>query len=195
MLNGGMSRIPQPGDRRVGQRPESVQRKPDSQAARPEESAAPQPAAQRVKPAPAKSVATGKRPVNVILAILLILALGVIGWLVAPKLTGGLEFDTDKYQAVAVSDGQIYFGKVTPVDADHIRLTDAYYLQAEMTETTAATEETAPAQPGNVRLIKLSNKIYGPEDGIVLSKSQIVSYENLASDGQVAEWLKENSGN
>ncbi len=105
-----------------------------------------------------------------------------------------MVINSSKYQAVSIVDGQIYFGKLSVVNDDYVKLTNAYYLQAQPPKDTTETDDEAPAAEQNdVKLIKLANKIYGPENEIVIAKSQIVSYENLKSDGQVAKWLKENA--
>lgn len=192
MDEGRPFRVSQSTGGRVSGRPESMRRQPEKP--QPPVSAEPKttpPVATRTQ---AKTRQDKSRkwfvwPI-IIVAICLVL---VAGWLAWTNLRGaGSIAGSGKYQAVTVTDGQIYFGKLSVVDKQHVKLTNAYYLQAEVGETATENSDQSTDQ-NNVKLIKLGNKIYGPDDEIVIAKSQVVSYENLNPSGQVAEWLKDNS--
>lgn len=129
-------------------------------------------------------------PLIVVAIILALLA----GWWAWSNLRGGVAIDDSKYQAVSITDGQVYFGKLSMLNDEYVKLSNAYYLQAQVGEG-ASSEETAEAgsDQNSVKLIKLSNKIYGPEDEIIIPKSQVMSFENLKPDGQVAQWLDKNA--
>lgn len=60
----------------------------------------------------------------------------------------------DKYQAVFLADGQIYFGKLSGINHKYLKMTDVYYLQ---TNKQAATQESGEAQP-QPELIKLGSE-------------------------------------
>ena len=89
----------------------------------------------------------------------------------------------DRYQAVFLSDGQIYFGKVTDVQAEYLVLEDIYYLQVEQ-QVQPEREGEAAAQP-KVSLAKLGSELHGPEDQMFISRLQVLFWENLKTDGQV----------
>ncbi len=190
MIDGIPSRVPQSPDKRAVPRAEPVRRQPELQRQPVPVEPSP-PVLQKASPAPKRS----KKPIWASIIVVIALVLGLAGWYFWNQMNGATAtVDSDKYQAVSMSDGQIYFGKLSFVDKEYAKLTDAYYLQAEVGEVAGAEEaEVAQQANGNVRLIKLSNKIYGPEDGIIISKSHIISYENLSPGGQVADWLEENS--
>lgn len=41
-----------------------------------------------------------------------------------------------------------------------------------------------------MQLIKLGDEIHGPEDEMILSKDQVLFYENLKTDGKVAQSIE-----
>ena len=84
-------------------------------------------------------------------------------------------------------NGQIYFGKLSPVGDSRYKLTNVYYLQADATTETEG--ETANAANNN-QLIKLSNAIYGPEDEMIISKDQVLYFQNLQDGGRAAQLIK-----
>jgi len=117
----------------------------------------------------------------------------VTGWFVWSNMTsGGPGIDSSKYQAVFFTNGQVYFGKLQASGGDYIKLTDIYYLQSQQAggnEESGNPQETATDQ-SNVQLIKLGDEIHGPEDEMIISKSQVLFYENLKPDGKVAQSIK-----
>ena len=98
----------------------------------------------------------------------------------------------DQYQAVFLSDGQIYFGKVTDVQAEYLVLEDIYYLQVEQRvqpERDAANQDAA-VEP-KVTLAKLGGELHGPEDQMFISRLQVLFWENLKTEGQVTTAITE----
>lgn len=103
---------------------------------------------------------------------------------------------TDQYQAVFLSDGQIYFGKVTDVTAEYMVLEDIYYLQVEQ-QVQPERDQEQQAQP-RVSLAKLGNELHGPEDQMFISRLQVLFWENLKTEGQVTKAITDyvnNGGN
>lgn len=129
-----------------------------------------------------------KQVVLWVLAGILFLALASAGvWFAAShaeKQNTGI--DTGKYQAVFLSNGQHYFGKLSRMNDEYFKLTDVYYLEqkgGDTEKTNANTQNTT-----EVELRKLGEKeIHGPEDTMIISKQQILLYENLTDKGQVVK--------
>lgn len=104
----------------------------------------------------------------------------------------------DRYQAVFLSNGQVYFGKLTLVNDQYVKLSDIYYLEvgqnlqqtAETTEKKEGEAAVAGAQT-DPRLIKLGQEIHGPEDEMILNKDQVLFWENLKQDGTLSKTIKE----
>lgn len=130
-----------------------------------------------------------KLPLIIIAAILLLAIVGWFGW---SKMNAHSAIDSSKYQAVFFTNGQVYFGKLKPLSGEHMRLTDVYYLQTQ-TGSEANTEELqkAATDQNNVQLIKLGDEIHGPEDEMIISKEQMLFYENLKPAGKVAQSIEQ----
>ena len=92
--------------------------------------------------------------------------------------------DSDKYQAVFLSDGQIYFGKLSNVDQQYAVLEDIYYLQVQ---NNSQVQQAEAQQAPQIQLVKLGNEIHGPEDEMIINADQILFWENLKDEGQVAD--------
>jgi hypothetical protein len=186
-MDGGPFRTQQPADRRVVSRPEPIQRQPEApQPVHEAPKAVQQPAA--VHHAPKTKKPTKKR-FTLPIILVSIVVLGALAWFAWSKLNpAGPAVDSGKYQAVFFTNGQVYFGKLQLAGSDYMKLTEIYYLQTQAGETTAANnpQETTNDQ-SNVQLIKLGDEIHGPEDQMVISKDQVLFYENLKSDGKVAQ--------
>ena len=100
--------------------------------------------------------------------------------------------DGSKYQAVFLSNGQVYFGKLQAFNNESVKLTDIYYLQGDQTSSNTSDSKNPPTtaiESTNVKLIKLGSEIHGPMDEMVLVKDQILFYENLKSDSKVAQTI------
>lgn len=94
----------------------------------------------------------------------------------------------DQYQAVFLTNGQVYFGKLEQVNSDFVRLTDIYYLQVRQQVQPEQVEPgQAAAQQQEISLTKLGNELHGPEDEMFVTFDKIVFWENLKSSGQVSE--------
>ena len=94
---------------------------------------------------------------------------------------------TDKYQAVFLSNGQVYFGKVAALSRSNIVLRDVFYLTQNSSDTTANASSNT-----DYTLVKLGcQQIHYPEDQMVVSRDQITFWENLNNDGKVVKSINE----
>lgn len=121
---------------------------------------------------------------------LLVLALaGLLGW---TYLRGATVpgVDSNKYQAVFLTNGQVYFGKLKGMGGGYYKLTNIFYLQASGTEQKSDNpQETTQSENSNVQLIKLGNEVHGPEDSMIVGKEQVLFFENLKADGKVSSTI------
>ncbi|QHN43285.1 hypothetical protein GII36_05560 [Candidatus Mycosynbacter amalyticus] len=136
-----------------------------------------------------------------IITVLLVIALLVTAWFAwfKPGGTGSPAIDSDKYQAVFFTNGQVYFGKLQTLNGEYLKLTDIYYLQSQQTATQDQSnpQQTTDKQnqdQSKVQLIKLGDEIHGPEDAMVISKDQVLFYENIKPDGKVAQSIDQYKG-
>lgn len=98
----------------------------------------------------------------------------------------GSGIEKNKYQAVFLSNGQVYFGKLNMTGNKTATLDDIYYLQVEQVQP--KTDETT--SNNKLTLIKLGNEIHSPEDKMYINTDQILFIENLKDEGKVAQAIK-----
>jgi hypothetical protein len=117
-------------------------------------------------------------------AIVLILLAGIIAWvfMLNPTLV-----KKNQYQAVFLTNGQVYFGKLESGGPQFIRLKDVYYLQT--TQDLQKTDEAKAADTSNQTqtLIRLGKEIHGPDNEMLISRSQVLFFENISNDGTVGK--------
>jgi hypothetical protein len=128
--------------------------------------------------------------VSIIVGIVILVAIIVLaGWFIYGSSTGS-NIEGDKYQAVFLTDGQVYFGKLHTLNSEYMKLTNIYYLQTKATPTSNPQQTTSQAAT-NVQLVKLGNEIHGPEDEMIISKRQIMFFENLKNTGKVSTLIEQ----
>ncbi len=89
------------------------------------------------------------------------------------------------YQAVFLTNGQVYFGKVTSsLTGQFVDLEDVYYLQV------AQANETDPAAQQGTSLVKLGSEMHGPENDMQVNRDQILFVEQLRVDSKIVEAIK-----
>ena len=99
--------------------------------------------------------------------------------------------DKDGYQAVFLNNGQVYFGKLQSADSEYLKLSDVWYLRASETSSADSSKiQQSSSDSTNATIIKLGNEIHGPKDAMLISKDQVLFYENLKDDGKVVKAIK-----
>ncbi len=101
--------------------------------------------------------------------------------------TSSTDIETDKYQAVFMTNGQVYFGKLADINKSYADLTDVYYLQVQQAVQPAAETD----QKSQVSLTKLGSELHGPTDKMHISRDQILFWENLKSDSTVVKAIND----
>lgn len=89
-----------------------------------------------------------------------------------------------RYQAVFLSNGQVYFGKIINLNSQYVRLANVYYL----------TQGTSTDKNSNAdySLVKLGcQQIHDPTDQMVINRSQVTFWENLESSGKVVTTIQQ----
>jgi len=114
------------------------------------------------------------------LGLLLVLAAALLG--AAWKL-GWLPIGDNTYQAVFLTNNQVYFGKLSKQHSQYPILTDIYYLRV--------TQPLQPSQPNpNINLVKLGDELHGPADRMEINRDQILFVEDLKDNSQVVQAIK-----
>jgi hypothetical protein len=140
----------------------------------------------------------GKGVLGKILAVLLIvLSIAIISAMTIRgmgSISNNSAVKDKQYQAVFLTNGQVYFGKVSRVTGDYIKLASVYYLQVQQTvqpTDKAKTTSTDSSAQQQVSLAKLGGELHGPEDAMYINRSQVLFWENLKNDGKVVKAIKE----
>ena len=192
MLDGGPSRLAQAAaGRRAAYRSEPARYQPEeppqSQPQPPVEKAAePEKAPRRQRSATKQS--GGSLWFRWIVTILLVVLVGIAGWWAYSR-QQNVDFliEEDKFQAVFLSNGQVYFGRLSAVNDRYMQLTNVFYLERQITAGAEAEATTEPSgNDNNFQLLKYSDVLYGSDDLMVISRDDIIRYENLNPNGVIA---------
>lgn len=184
MLNDGPQRTSRPAEKRAVSRAEAAQPQPIEEPRSPGYRHTP------YVPEPEKTYKRFLLPAIVAIVVIIIVATGLFMWSSMNRGASGAvgtAIDSSKYQAVFFTNGQVYFGKLKSFDAEYLKLTEVFYLQTNGTDGSSNNpQQTAGNDANNVQLIKLGNEIHGPQDEMIISKDQMLFFENLKDDGKVA---------
>jgi len=131
-----------------------------------------------------------KRFLIIGLIIAAVIALGAAGWWAYNQFMSPDGVKKNQYQAIFLTNGQVYFGKLGNVSANYIDLTDIYYLQVQQSVQPADKKDENP----QVSLAKLGSELHGPEDQMKISRDQVLFWENLKDNSKVVEAIKKNQG-
>lgn len=129
----------------------------------------------------------------VVVAILIVAALAFWGW---KQMAGGASgfIKGNQYQALFLTNGQVYFGKLSNVDDTYVKLSDIYYLQVQQTVQPDANKNANNNNSNpQVSLAKLGSELHGPEDTMLVNRDQVLFWENIKDDGKVVQAIKDNT--
>lgn len=130
----------------------------------------------------------GKKTLVLVLVAVasIVLILGGLGlW---KLLAGDSGVKKDQYQAVFLTNDQVYFGKLARINSKYIEMTDIYYLQVQQDVQPAKDSEDQP----QVSLAKLGDELHGPEDKMTINREQVLFWENLKNDSKVVQAINQN---
>jgi hypothetical protein len=95
---------------------------------------------------------------------------------------------SDKYQAVFLTNGQVYFGNIKTIGKDYIQLDNIFYL----TQNTQTDKSGNVTSNGNYTLVKLGcQQIHDPFDQMIISRDQVSFWENLQDGGKVVKSIQQ----
>ena len=115
--------------------------------------------------------------------VVILLAAGGLVWWQGQNLAG---FEKD-WQAVFLTNGQVYFGKVVKSNQAEVIVEDIYYLQVtQPLQQTAEGEKKANPQ-NELSLVKLGSELHGPTDAMHINRDQILFIEDLKDDSSVTQ--------
>jgi hypothetical protein len=91
------------------------------------------------------------------------------------------QVDKNRFQAVFINGGQVYFGKITKFTETTMKLEDIYYLK------TGSVDKSGNPTTTDASLVKLGNELHAPEDVMFIERKNLLFWENLKNEGQVAK--------
>jgi hypothetical protein len=123
---------------------------------------------------------------RILLGLLIGLLLGGLAWFVLlwvrPEDPFAGAVDTDRWQAVFLSNGQVYFGHLRVASDEFYELREAFYIRES-----PPTEE---GQPPTREVKALSSEFHQPENRMLIRKDEVLFVENLRPDSDVAEAIE-----
>lgn len=85
--------------------------------------------------------------------------------------------DRTTYQAIFLTNDQIYFGHLKNINSDYLLLSEAHYVKVN--------------EDGNGQIVKLGViEPHGPRDKMIINQDQVIYWENLKPNSQVVETIK-----
>lgn len=110
----------------------------------------------------------------------------VLGLIVIFLLLSSYKFrnvrpDSDTYQAVFLTNSQVYFGKLAVYKSQYA-LSDVYYIQGN-TDPRVANK--------NIKLIKFGEELHGPKDQIVFERNQVLFWQDMKTDSVIMKGIQE----
>jgi hypothetical protein len=130
-----------------------------------------------------------KKLIAAILAIIIVVGAGLM---LFNSMRSSLAINKGEYQAVFLTNGQVYFGKLQTINNDYLVLNNIYYLQVQQSVQDGKT--TTTTDQNQAQLVKLGNELHGPEDQMQISSKQVLFWENLKTDGKVAQSIAKYKG-
>src|SRR4051812_18632056 len=127
---------------------------------------------------------------TVVLIVAALIAILYAGTRLAAANSGSGAVKGKQYQALFLSNGQVYFGHLKNVNSSYVKLNDIYYLQVQQ-QVQPGQQQNQNSQNQNVSLAKLGNELHGPEDSMYVSRDQVLFWENLKNDGKVAQAISQ----
>lgn len=133
----------------------------------------------------------GQKKLIMCVVIIVIIAALVAGFLFMKKGSQFADVKKNQYQAVFLTNGQVYFGKIAGGDEKVVKLTDIYYLQVQQ-NVQPAEENKDESDKSQISMAKLGDELHGPEDTMFIQRDQVLFWENLKDSGKVVQAIKSN---
>ena len=85
--------------------------------------------------------------------------------------------DPGSYQAIFLTNDQVYFGRLKNINSDYLFLSDVYYAKVN--------------EGGAGQLVKLGAiEPHKPKDGMIINQDQVLFWENLNDDSPVVNTIR-----
>ena len=139
-------------------------------------------------PAHAKDLSRFRKQILIFVILIFVLALIFVyvsfwqnGYI--KNITQVIKF-RNSYQAVFLSNDQVYFGKITELTNKYIVLNNPYYIQ--INQTTVSEENPQP----EMKLIAIKDEFHKPKDFMLIEKSSVIFIEELRDTSQIVDIIE-----
>ena len=140
---------------------------------------------------PAALASSSKNFKKYLYLILLIASVVILVFIVNQFVFDISRYDSDRWKAVFLTNGQVYFGKIKDETSDPVIITDIYYLKVSRPlQQISAGEELIKFDKPEISLVKLGNELHGPEDEMRINRQHILFIETLKPDSKVVTAIK-----
>lgn len=130
------------------------------------------------------------KPMRILSAVMLVSVTMLLGFLALYLGIGGGKneasyVDTSKFQAIFLNNTSQppYFAKIRSINSKYITIDNIYYLLVNQQVQPSSNSSTS----NDVKLVKLGCELHGPYDKMIINRDQVLYWENLKEDGQVAQ--------
>ena len=129
-----------------------------------------------------------------VLIISVVIIIGLLIYLVLQNFinnqAGGLSENKSQWQAIFLSNEQVYFGQVVSENNDSVIIQNIYYLQDQI-----SLHQGADQLPKDFPLVKLGNEVHGPYDEMRINRQHIIFVEDLRQDGKIMQAIQKYKAN
>lgn len=163
------------------------------------------------KPAIKKKIIAAKQTQGVEKKIIKHIFLGVFLFMIIVALDENYKFTSafrndiqtqSKWQAVFLSNDQVYFGHLTQYGINYWRLDNAHYIKVTKVPVAPAPQDLkAKTNPqdqqqfeNRTSLVKLSNDMHKPENVLYIPKEHILFWQDLQNSSSIAQTLVAEGG-
>ena len=117
-----------------------------------------------------------------------VVIVGLIFWAIFAQSTHKSDDLTNfnGYQAVFLTNGQVYFGQVTKNSTSEVKLENIYYLKMD----DSATNANLNKDQSDLQLIKLGKELHGPKDIMYINPDHILFIEDLTENSKVVQAIQ-----
>ncbi|MEK9165364.1 MAG: hypothetical protein AAB525_00710, partial [Patescibacteria group bacterium] len=103
-----------------------------------------------------------------------------------------------EYQAIFLTNDQIYFGRIVNQNQEEVILSDIYYFTTlralQYNGEPKTSTDTLNTPSDTFSLIKLGSELHGPKDEMRINRNHILFIEDLKKDSKVITAIKEYKG-
>ena len=96
------------------------------------------------------------------------------------------------WQAVFLTNGQVYFGHLKRQNSQYLVLNEVYYLVVDQqAQLQSVKEADVGKEEPKLSLVKLGNELHGPTDELKINRDHVLFFETMKDDAKVGGAIKD----